>query len=516
MKLSVAIIKEYLHSCGIDSELIGQNFKVKYHKYFYKSNPLDPEYIYFVNKNCDYKALPKQGNFVISNDYPVQELLSNNSRNIFIVHTDDSRAYDLIEKCFLTYLEWEQELTNAILYDISLPKILNICERYLKSPIVLTDSSFRVLARSEDNTLDIEDREWQFIKEHGYHSTAFIDNCLNDPKFQRCMQKPDIFPYHIHDVAVAPPNDANNNLRYSSIQVPITMAGQLVAFMSTLIKESIQPWIIDLSIEIGQIIRIAFSHGRTLLSPNILENNTIRDFLLQKSKSNMSESILTKELSYKQGDSLYVITLQLGEKNAAGSLMILSALIDNLQEKKRLNYCYTVRMDKTITIIVNESKNKSNRLRLFDISKEYMLKNELYAGISLSTTAIDTLPVLYNQTLFVLNDIKKVFPGQHKLFYDNFIVDDLVANIKSPSLLTAMIHPLANTLKQDEKNADLYNTLCAYVLCFFDSDATARNIHVHRNTVYYRLKKIEELAGVSLNDPILRMQLIISISILQR
>jgi purine catabolism regulator len=60
----------------------------------------------------------------------------------------------------------------------------------------------------------------------------------------------------------------------------------------------------------------------------------------------------------------------------------------------------------------------------------------------------------------------------------------------------------------DERTgAGLMETLDAYFLCHGSPTDTAKRLHLHRNTVLYRLRRIEELGGLRLNDPATRLNL---------
>lgn len=51
-----------------------------------------------------------------------------------------------------------------------------------------------------------------------------------------------------------------------------------------------------------------------------------------------------------------------------------------------------------------------------------------------------------------------------------------------------------------EKNTELYETLKTYFLCAHNVVETANVLHIHRNTLIYRLKKIRELIGDDIED----------------
>jgi hypothetical protein len=64
------------------------------------------------------------------------------------------------------------------------------------------------------------------------------------------------------------------------------------------------------------------------------------------------------------------------------------------------------------------------------------------------------------------------------------------------------IHPvLQKILIYDAKNnTDYYETLRRYSLNLYDRESTARELHIHRNTLLYRLNRITELFDLSFED----------------
>ncbi len=66
----------------------------------------------------------------------------------------------------------------------------------------------------------------------------------------------------------------------------------------------------------------------------------------------------------------------------------------------------------------------------------------------------------------------------------------------------AAVHPALHTLKQIDRQtkSELYRTLYVYLSENANVSQTARLLHLHRNTLTYRLNKIQELTGVDLKD----------------
>jgi len=66
-----------------------------------------------------------------------------------------------------------------------------------------------------------------------------------------------------------------------------------------------------------------------------------------------------------------------------------------------------------------------------------------------------------------------------------------------------------------EKGTQYFATLREYLLQERDIPKTSEALIIHRTTLQYRLKKIQSLLGVDLEDPWRRLQLQLSLWILQ-
>ena len=96
--------------------------------------------------------------------------------------------------------------------------------------------------------------------------------------------------------------------------------------------------------------------------------------------------------------------------------------------------------------------------------------------------------------------------------YDYYI--QIVCSCAAPFIGNAryLEQPL-NRLKQEDqvKGTEFYNTLKEYLLHGNNVSMTSKHLYIHRNTMIYRLSKINEMLGVDINDPQIARQLMISI-----
>ncbi len=80
---------------------------------------------------------------------------------------------------------------------------------------------------------------------------------------------------------------------------------------------------------------------------------------------------------------------------------------------------------------------------------------------------------------------------------------------------TELLHPGLTRLKRyDERHGtDFYNTLYQYLLAERNVVATAKALFIHRNSMIYRLQRIQQLLDVDLDDPNMRLYLLLSYQI---
>jgi DNA-binding PucR family transcriptional regulator len=86
------------------------------------------------------------------------------------------------------------------------------------------------------------------------------------------------------------------------------------------------------------------------------------------------------------------------------------------------------------------------------------------------------------------------------------VLDEIVTMIGADERL---IDPRVRELR--EKDAVLAETLRAYLDSFGDVAAAAQWLHVHPNTVRYRVRRLEETLGTSLADADVRLLLSLSL-----
>jgi hypothetical protein len=116
-------------------------------------------------------------------------------------------------------------------------------------------------------------------------------------------------------------------------------------------------------------------------------------------------------------------------------------------------------------------------------------------------------PVAHAELAAALDEVRLLVDLGRRLGMTGRIAPDALL----PELLLAGSPRLAGRLREralgpletyaERRGSDLLETLDAFVSCELDRRAAAERLHVHPNTLDYRLKRIEELTGLELGRP---------------
>lgn len=130
------------------------------------------------------------------------------------------------------------------------------------------------------------------------------------------------------------------------------------------------------------------------------------------------------------------------------------------------------------------------------------------ACVSQTFTGLNDLYANYNMTRFLFTVADRQ-PGTY--YAERYGLQYIVYDTRQ-NRYHRMIHPAIALLKAHdaEKGNGLYETLFHYLCNERSIQKTAQALHLHRNSLQYRLNQIRELTDLDLDDPMLRTYLIVS------
>jgi len=302
-------------------------------------------------------------------------------------------------------------------------------------------------------------------------------------------------------------------LEMERILAPVVVHGEIYGFM----------WIIADDHDISQIDMMAIESGSTIAALMMLYQESV-----QSAEASLKGSMLSQLI---QGDAtretiLTDQSLRYGVDLRSGFTMLVIELRGQAtqtpyQTYRRINQLATNngwnivvgQFAGQIVILVQSGESLQ---QIIDTVETAMGngQNGYHIGVSLAHHGASQVVTAHKQCLDALRIYQKLGATQsvfyfrdlgylHTLFYAG------VASLKE--------NPLVPTVEKllEETQADLFNTLEAYLDAGGNGVQTAENLHIHRSTLNYRLTRIVQLCDVDLADPITRMNLQVAVKLMR-
>ena len=146
---------------------------------------------------------------------------------------------------------------------------------------------------------------------------------------------------------------------------------------------------------------------------------------------------------------------------------------------------------------------------------EFMKSHNIKAGASRCFTDLSDLRFHYNEALAALSVGMHMDTGKSIYRYDEYAIYHIAQLCSDNSEM--FIHPkLTLLLNLDKKHDSSFaQSLYTYLKCNRNITDTANALHIHRNTLIYHLKRIEDLLDISVNDVDLLLHFEMSFKIME-
>lgn len=133
---------------------------------------------------------------------------------------------------------------------------------------------------------------------------------------------------------------------------------------------------------------------------------------------------------------------------------------------------------------------------------EYLRSNDLRCAVSRTFSQLDEMPKYYAQAIAALELGPKLAPDRVLYTYEECVPFHMIQLAAQTIGISEMQSPRLLDLKQydRDKGTELLKTLRIYLENINDVSASAAKLAVHRNTLFHRLRKIEEITQWDLNS----------------
>ena len=429
-----------------------------------------------------------------------QEFIGSGGDGVICVHEHDMMLLDTndidhvlneILSAFDFYNKWSDDMVESINNGCSLQKLIDDSHAIIDEPILVYDSSYKVLSYSGAYKRELE-TNWRTLMAGSNMQSKMV-------RFKPGLQKND----KVKSAYIANFPDVSNRTVWVNLFSFKKYLGQIIIVEH---KHKITEGRLHLCATLAHLIEywIRFNDEQTEQKvESAIFSNLLEDKHLLKEEVDQQLAVL----NWKDSDMKVIVKLFLFESSPE----INQKIVDEVET--HLHDCYTIFHEFSAAIIGNTSL-----IPLEEIEKELkviLMENCCCCGVSFQFTNIMNLKLYYEQADIAL---KYGNPAAGSINYCSDYIMKYLLNVIKTNSKTAIIHPSLYILKRyDEANkSELYNTLYQYLLHERNLVKTAEILSIHRNSLLYRLKKIKELVDIDMDNPSLRQYLVISFQLLGR
>ena len=149
--------------------------------------------------------------------------------------------------------------------------------------------------------------------------------------------------------------------------------------------------------------------------------------------------------------------------------------------------------------------------------KETLVKFNAHCGVSNLFDNLLEISIYQKQAEDAVILGRPLAPKHHIHYYSDYYLPAILTPALKSLPRASFVSPVIPSLQEyDQKNStSLLTTLETYLEQFCHTANTIKELHIHRNTLLYRLKKIEEICDVSLRDYETLLHLMVSFYLLR-
>ncbi|MFD0898520.1 PucR family transcriptional regulator [Loigolactobacillus binensis] len=364
---------------------------------------------------------------------------------------------------------------DAVYEGTDTAKLINLAYELLNNPIMVTDETFHALCLKRDKP--VNDPVWLDVEQKGYCSEDYVLSFRADPVSTMLFQQTQAIIYKTGLAIKMPRILCRINNREKTLGYVILFAAERK------LVEDDRLVVMNLAKALSLILR-----GKGGLT----QMNNSRDIALLLRDLILKPAISPEELAEKKRalphlkTYFQVVVLDSIQKRYVAYLERSITSILNV-------LCVLHASDDQLIIVINTDTAITDLTNIERICTKYAIT----AGISWKFKNLALARDYYNQAC---RAIDFGLSGQLN-DYDHYYLLHILSYIPTP-LLNTMIYPSYRKLREyDIKNASSYcQTLINYFETGLSVNETANRLHIHRNTMKYRIDKAEVIGECDLND----------------
>ena len=359
-------------------------------------------------------------------------------------------------------------------------------EEIFKNPIMITNAAFKVIAMESRQTFN--DPVWTYACTYGCCSNESIDIFGHDKAADRLFHEENAFIY-----------DWNIGKNIPRILARIEFKGHIFGYIIIFaVNQPFRSYDLELANMFCHSLRVVLSAA----NDHSLEN-TFSDQLMLKLLNHEyhNDQVLTKELelaNWRLLPNMICLCMERSKtKNSRYYVYHLKRTINQISDQIK-----TILFEDHL-VALYQYVRETDIEWMMEQMNDILRKHDIRMGISQSFHCLSEMPLFYSQSLIALTVGNMMKPSDCMYSYNELLPFSLFYQLPIHSVKTMIIPEFYQLKTFDKKHQTSFSdTLYCYFYEGLNLKTTANKLHVHRNTMTYRITKIEEIIKRKVNDMI--------------
>lgn len=458
-------------------------------------------------------TLPSNITVIIFGNYFPKNLCSLQSKkadgvgsNIIFIQTDLELAdgFNALQKVYSDFIEWGRQLDFAIFRNADFQEFIDLSETFIASPVLIYDPALKLLAYS---------RMYPGLDDHIFQSA--ITNGYLDLETVKYFEKDRIFAQMEHTGSAIGEPDAFRE--HADFARAINIHNELAVYCILLHTSEYPRSYIH---QIFQIFCDSIEHLLEKQHSDFLKNRSVTDYFLMDLLDNpdtppeqIRERIYYNDLDY-EGNYI-VISLHSDIRQKASENYFIQLLRNNMINCRIFSY------HDSIVILYHLPKFRELdyrdylRSQLKSVLKDFTDRNILMY-ISKPFPTIGQFSCAYQQAENLYHIFEKQCTDMFCFYEDHWLQNLIFSAPQKDKTFAFCDSSILQMLKTNtKKSRQQLEILYEYLRCDRKLTDVANKLDMHRNNVIYHIKQLEEKWHLNLDDPDIRLQLLMSFEILK-